>query len=253
MRILVVLFAIAMPIVAWLTNTGTFGPDNGTMSDRYPTLLIASGYAFSIWALIFLYDLIYAGWQITAFRKTDPTLARIAPYAAAGFACTTLWMPMFAMSQFWLCLLLIFTAFACLLRSVLMLSEDALPIQGQRHWAWKPLSIHAGWLALAAFLNLAQVIVAYKLLPTDDMLSWSIALFVFAAALLLFFNHRMRGNIPFSLAAVWALVAVYVKQSDSTLQGSQQAAWIALLIAVVLAIQTVILHMRKRSERVSQV
>jgi hypothetical protein len=253
MRILVVLFAIAMPIVAWLTNTGTFGPDNGTMSDRYPTLLIASGYAFSIWALIFLYDLIYAGWQITAFRKTDPTLARIAPYAAAGFACTTLWMPMFAMSQFWLCLLLIFTAFACLLRSVLMLSEDALPIQGQRHWAWKPLSIHAGWLALAAFLNLAQVIVAYKLLPTDDMLSWSIALFVFAAALLFFFNHRMRGNIPFSLAAVWALVAVFVKQNNSELTGSQAAAWVAVLFSAGLALQTSILRWRNAERHRSNV
>ena len=48
MRILVLLFAIAMPIVAWLSNNGSFGPDNGTMSDRYPTLLVAAGYAFAI-------------------------------------------------------------------------------------------------------------------------------------------------------------------------------------------------------------
>ena len=45
MRLLVLLAAIAMPIVGWLTNSGTFGPDNGTMSDRYPTLLVAAGYA----------------------------------------------------------------------------------------------------------------------------------------------------------------------------------------------------------------
>ena len=86
MRALVLLAAIAMPVVAWLTNTGTFGPDNGTMSDRYPTLLVAAGYAFAIWGLIFLLDLIYAGWQLTGTRKTDDTLARIAPWAAAGFA-----------------------------------------------------------------------------------------------------------------------------------------------------------------------
>ena len=35
MRILVLLAAIAMPVVAWLSNSGTFGPDNGTISDRY--------------------------------------------------------------------------------------------------------------------------------------------------------------------------------------------------------------------------
>ena len=58
MRLLVLLAAVAMPVIAWLTSNGTFGPDNGTMSDRYPTLLVASGYAFAIWGLIFLLDLI---------------------------------------------------------------------------------------------------------------------------------------------------------------------------------------------------
>ena len=88
-RLLVLLFAIAMPVVAWLTNNGTFGPDNGTMSDRYPTLLVAAGYAFAIWGLIFLLDLVYAGWQLTGARKTDYTLQRVAPWAAAGFSSGT--------------------------------------------------------------------------------------------------------------------------------------------------------------------
>ena len=57
MRLLVLLAAIAMPVVAWLSNSGHFGPDNGTISDLYPTLLVAAGYAFAIWGLIFLLDL----------------------------------------------------------------------------------------------------------------------------------------------------------------------------------------------------
>ena len=74
-----------------------------------------SGYAFAIWGLIFLLDLVYAGWQLTGARKTDDTLQRVAPWAAGGFALTTIWMPLFAMSQFWLCLLVIFGATACLI------------------------------------------------------------------------------------------------------------------------------------------
>lgn len=245
MRILVLLFAIAMPVVAYFTNTGAFGPDNGTMSDRYPTLLIAAGYAFAIWGLIFALDLIYAVWQMRGTRKSDPTLSKIAPYAAAGFAGTTLWMPMFAQGQFWLCLLLIFAAFGCLLKCALILSNDETPQRGQWLWAWTPLSLHAGWLALASFLNLAQVIVAYKLLPIDNMLGWSVVLYAFAAGLLLYFNHRMHGNVDFVLAAVWALVAVFIKQRDSAMNGSQEAAWIALFIALVLVVQTVALRFRR--------
>ena len=126
MRILVLLFAVAMPIVAWMTNNDVFGPDNGTMSDRYPTLLVAAGYAFAIWGLIFLGDLAYAVWQATGTRKSDATLSKVAPWAAAGFALTTVWMPLFAMAQFWLCLIVIFAALACLLKCALILSADAI-------------------------------------------------------------------------------------------------------------------------------
>lgn len=241
-RLLVLLAAIAMPLVAWLTNTGTFGPDNGTMSDRYPTLLVAAGYAFAIWGLIFLLDLAYAAWQLTGNRKTDDTLSRVAPWAAAGFLLTTVWMPLFAMSQFWLCLLVIFGAAFCLIRCAMILSHDRTPQEGQWMWAWLPLSLHAGWLSLAAFLNLAQVIVAYKLASTTDMLPWSLVLFALAALMLLMVNLRMRGNIDYVIAALWALIAVYVKQSDSGQAGSQTAAWVALAIAAVLVLQTVMLR-----------
>ena len=207
MRILVLLFAIAMPIVAWLSNNGSFGPDNGTMSDRYPTLLVAAGYAFAIWGLIFLLDLVYAGWQLSGHRKTDDTLSRIAPWAAAGFALTAVWMPLFSMAQFWLCLLVIFGATFCLIRCAMILSHDRTPQEGQWLWAWLPLSLHAGWLSLAAFLNLAQVIVAYKLASSTQQLPWSLVLFGLAALMLLMVNLRMRGNVDYVVehgAGVWA-------------------------------------------------
>lgn len=249
MRILVILFALAMPLVAWLSNTSTFGPDNGAVSDRYPTLLVAAGYAFAIWGLIFLLDLIYAFWQSRRSLRDDPTLQKVAPWAAAGFALTTVWMPLFSLgvgqpALFWLCLLVIFGALFCLLRCARILSLDDTPQRGQWLWAWTPLSLHAGWLSLAAFLNLAQVIVAFKLLPTDDMTVWSLVLLLLAAALLLWMNHRMRGNIDYMLAALWGLVAVYIKQSSSDLPGSTTLAWAALAIAVLMAVQTVWLRSR---------
>jgi len=109
-------------------------------------------------------------------------------------------------------------------------------------WAWLPLSLHAGWLSLAAFLNLAQVIVAYELASTSQQLPWSLVLFALAALMLLMLNLRMRGNIDYVIAALWALVAVYVKQSDSGMPGAQAAAWVALGIAALLLLQTVLLR-----------
>src|SRR5690606_4750992 len=94
MRMLVLLSALAMPLVAWFAQSGSFGPDNGEISDRYPTLLVAAGYAFSIWSLIFLLDLVHAVRQLRGPGREDPLLGRIAPATAAGFILTTAWMPL---------------------------------------------------------------------------------------------------------------------------------------------------------------
>ena len=60
MRHALILSALAMPLIAFLNQRGLFGPDNGTVSDQYPTLLVAADYAFAIWSVIFLLDLAYA-------------------------------------------------------------------------------------------------------------------------------------------------------------------------------------------------
>jgi hypothetical protein len=244
MPLLVLLCSLLMPLVAWFSQQGAFGPTNGVVSDRYPTLVVAAGYAFAIWGVIFLLDIGYGVWQSAPSRRADANLERIAPFAAAGFALTAAWMPLFSMGLFWLCLLVIIAALACLLRCVLVLAR---PTEVPPGWAYVPLSLHAGWLALAAFLNLAQVIVAYRLLPTQQMLGWSLALFAMAAALLLSLNARMRGNAVFVAAAAWALVAVYVKQSQWQLPGAGTAAWVALSIALLLIVQ--LLWLRARSRR----
>lgn len=246
MRLLVVLFAIAMPVVAWFTNNGWFGPDNGTISDRYPTLLIAAGYAFAIWGLIFALDLAHATWQVTGRRRHDDTLRRIAPWTVAGFLLTTAWMPLFSLQLFWLCLPVIFGALICLLRSAVILSRERQAQAGQALWAWLPLSLHAGWLSLAAFLNLAQVIVAYELLSSTWQLPWSLVLFALAAAMLLALNQRMRGNPAYVVAALWGLVAVHIKQSASSLAGATVASWVAVAIAAVLVAQTLLLYRTRR-------
>src|SRR5690625_7335450 len=99
-------------------------------------------------------------------------------------------MPLFSQELFWVCVLVIFGALACLAWSAFVLSRSR-----GNPWSWLALSLHAGWLSLAAFLNLAQTFVAYEVLPTDNMLGWSVVLFLLAGALLLGLNHAMRGHL----------------------------------------------------------
>lgn len=245
MRSLVLLSALSMPAVAWLTQRGVFGPEIGELADRYPTLLAAAGYAFSIWGLIFLLDALFGVWTLTTHREIS---ARLRPAAALGFALTAAWMPVFSLQLFWLALIVIWASLACLAYCAVSLSRGSLQ-RGERWLAWAPLSLHAGWLSLAVFLNTAQVIVAYRLLSTEAMLPWSMVLLAGAAALLLALNARMSGNVPYTAAALWGLIAVYVEQARAALPGSQVTAWAAIAIAALLCAQTVYLRMRARRGR----
>jgi hypothetical protein len=245
-RYLVLLCAIAMPVVAWFSERGAFGPDNGTLSDRYPTLIVAAGYAFAIWGPIFLLAVVFGFWQAFLAKACDAAvLRRVAPVAALGFALTAAWMIVFPMQMFRLALAVIWLDLACMLYCADRLARER-PRSAALTWAaWLPLSLHAGWLALAAFLNLAQLIVAYRLLSTTDMLGWSLVLLATAVILLLACNARMRGNLPFALAGVWGLVGVYMKQSASDLPGAGTVAVAAAVAACLLVAQALWLAGRR--------
>ncbi|MFC3550402.1 hypothetical protein ACFOLC_05180 [Lysobacter cavernae] len=242
MRYLVVLAALLMPVMAWFTQRGAFGPGIGATADRYPTLLDVADYAFAIWALIFLWDLVFAFAQL--HRHDHAALARTRPAAAAGFAFTALWMPLFSQQLFWPALLVIWLALACLAYCAVTLSRDHVALRQLRWRAWFPLSLHAGWLSLAVFLNTAQVIVAQRLLSPERMLPWNLALYAAAAALLLTLNARMHGNLGYVLAALWGLAAAYVQQSAATAPGARVAAGVAVTVAVALLAQSAWLRAR---------
>jgi hypothetical protein len=243
MPLLLLVAALAMPVVAWVSQAGTFGPDNATLSSRYPTLLLAAGYAFSVWGLIFLLDVVFAVREVLA---PSGGLVRARRSAVAGFLLTAAWMPIFSLQIFWLALLVIWAAAACLIHAALLSSRDPAPLR-HRAWSWLPLSLHAGWLSIAAFLNTAQVVVAYRILPIDRMLPWSLILFAAALGLLLLVNQRMRGNVAYVGVAIWGLVAVHVRQSGSATQGAVVAGWTALGMAALLAGQTIWLRTRAAS------
>ena len=247
MKYLVALFAWLMPLIGWLSNTGVFGPTNGAISDQYPTLIVAAGYAFSIWGVIFLLDVIYGTWQLSE-RGTDARARALRPWTAAAFALTSGWMIVFSLQWFWLALAIIWTSLACLLYVAWRLSNSVRYAEAP-WWQWVPLSLHAGWVSLAAFLNIAQVIVAYKLLSVTHMLPWTLVLFALVAILLLIALASMRGNPWYAVAAIWGLIGVYVKQRSWALPGAPEAAHVALALAVFGAAFSIWRFARQRLDR----
>lgn len=243
MKLLLLLSALAMPLMAWLSQRGLFGPDNATLSDRYPTLLVAAGYAFSIWAPIFVLDVLLALRQLWQ-RRASEDLRTARPALVAGFALCSAWMALFPMQRFGLALLTIWAAWACLFYAALRLLRES------EGWLLRAsVGLHAGWLTLAVLMNSAQWIVARQLLNTERMLPWSLLLWGAGALLLMLANRALRGHWAFVLALLWGLLGVQVKQSASALPGADLSAGIALLLAGLLLLQSLWLWWRDRRGR----
>jgi hypothetical protein len=243
MKLLLLLSTLAMPLIAVFSQLGWFGPDNETLSGQYPTLLVAAGYAFAIWAVIFTLDLGFAIWQAMRRRPALPAQKQLRIVTMTGFALTASWMIVFSAQLFWLALLIIWSALACLLYACVLMARAADP-RGHMWLGMLPLGLHAGWLTLAAFLNTAQVAVAYKLLPIANMLPWSLTLWAAAALLLLWVNAQLRGHPAYGVAALWGLIGVYVEQSRSHLRGAEISATVALILGALLLLQTIYLLWR---------
>ena len=250
MKLLLLLSTLAMPLIAWFTELGWFGPDSSAVANQYPTLLGAAGYAFAIWAMIFTMDVGFGVWYGLRHRPALPEHRELGIATALGFALTATWMIVFSQQWFWLALVIIWAALGSLLYACLLMARAADP-RGHLWLGLLALGLHAGWLSLAAFLNTAQVIVAYGLLSTAQMLPWSLALWGIAAALLLFVNVKLHGHPAYAFAALWGLIAVYVDQSHSSLHGALASGEVALSLGAVVLAQTVILQWRayQREER----
>lgn len=247
LRLLVLLLALSMPLVSWMSQAGWFGTDIGSVSNRSPSLIVAAGYAFSIWGLIFALSVAFGIYQALPSRRDDTLLAPLRWPAAAVFALTSAWMIVFPQEWFWLALLVIWTSLAALIVIVFRLSPPPRRLSGlERVVVRSTFLIFCAWVSLASFLNIAQVVIAYGIDPGVAPVVWSTALLLLAAALLLFLHRRVGGDLVFAATAWWALIAIYVRQSASTAAGADVVAWVAVGIAVVLAVFTAWLRLRPR-------
>ena len=187
---------------------------------------------------IFLLDGVF-GIAQARVREPGTRLLRIRVLTAAGFALTSLWMVVFTLQWFWLALAIIWGSLWCLLGAAWLASQTRHHRRGP-WWQWLPLSLHAGWVSLAVFLNVAQVVVAFRLLSVEQMLPWTLVLFALAGLLLLAVVVKLRGNPWYALAAVWGLLGVHARQQASDLPGADMAANVALVLAVLVALTALV-------------
>lgn len=210
------LLAIAQPVAAFLVNAQITGPSIGVISDRYPTYVVPAGYAFSIWSLIFALSLGYGIWQALPSERENPLLRSIGWFSAGALASTTLWMPVFQRSMFGVSVLLMLCLLASLIGVVSRVYRWKQPAMLSRAEFWlvyAHFSAFLGWVTAATIANVGQTLTAYEWDGFGIRLElWGVFALLTAGVIGSVVTVSLRGNMPYALALIWALIAVAVNQ-----------------------------------------
>lgn len=232
------LFAIvigqAQILMGWGQSPAEFAADSDA------TLRVA-GYAFAIWGVIYLGLLIYAVRQALPGTRQSPLLTRLGWPSALALTGIGVWIVAAAYDWEWATIGLIFGSLLVLLVPLLASAPAirALSAGAPERWmtVW-PLAMLAGWLSIAAPVNLITVATGNGWLP--DMLSptaWAMLAIGLVALLAVFVTARLR-ILAFALPVAWGLGGAYVAEQtrNPMLAQTAAAAAVAILAAAVILV-----------------
>ncbi len=232
--ILVLLLAIAQPLMGYWPQLRRWPHTTPSRSARLRTPVVPIEWAFAIWGVIFTGCLGFAIWQLMPANLGDPLLREIGWLAIAVFALTVAWeyyVPKHDLG--WPSVGLIVATLACLLLIMVRL-EAAEPHDAKTFWlAAAPFQLFAGWISAAVFVNASSTL---KRGGSEQGTVRSIA-FIAAATALGATVAFASGAVIYSAAIGWALfgivVANIVREPNQTVALCAGAA-IPLVIAVAL-------------------
>jgi hypothetical protein len=195
------------------TNLSDY-PTNAEVSAQYPSLMTPAGYAFSIWAVIFLSQLVWAIFQLLpSYRSSDMVIDGVGwNYVRICFAQIA-WTVFFTMEEI---LLSLIAMIAILIPLVIVLLRIA-KIRTEDNTTYAilkfPFEIHAAWIMAASLVNANILLIDLELSKTIQIVAAIITLTILASAGI---GFTLRGQWVIPAVLGWASLAIAVRLSDPT-------------------------------------
>lgn len=213
-------------------------------ADSDATLRVA-GYAFSIWGLIYLGLLVYAGRQALPQTGESLLINRLGWPSAAALLGIGWWIFASAFDWEWATVVLIFGSLFVLLVPLLLNAGAirALSRADRDRWmvVW-PLAMLAGWLTVASPVNLLVILTGNGSLPASPSPTvWAILAVAIVAATGLGVTARLR-TLAYALPISWGLLGAFVAEQER----NGPLAYAALAAAIAVLVGAVILTFRLR-------
>lgn len=197
--------AAAQIVCARLTDVAGLGQPVEVRSALASHPLVPLGFAFTIWAVIYLYALVAAVWQINARQRNNLAL-RETGWNLAGIylinAVWEVWVPLRGFDV--VSVLLVGVALALGISALIRLK--ALNLSGKDEWLVAgPMALVTGWLTAAFVVNITSALVAahnpvINPLAVNISVAFLLGLIAFGAVVI-----NATHSLLYSTALMWAL------------------------------------------------
>lgn len=237
-------------IINYLSNTGIF--NNNTMasvSARYQNYFTPAGYAFSIWALIYiglLAFVIYDGRSL--FKHTvqqDNTVLQIGWWFVLSCLANCCWVIAWLYDYTGLSVLIMALLLFCLLKIIVntRMELDKIPLT-KIAFVWWPFSLYSGWITVAIIANIAAYLTKINWNGWGiTAIGWAVIMLIAAGIINLIMTWR-RNMREYALVGVWALIAIAVANYNST----PLVVYTAIIVAAILFISSSIHAYQNRKD-----
>jgi len=241
-----VLAFVAVLLINYLANALPLnGKNTGELSDQYANLFTPAGLTFSIWGIIYLWLMVFIGFQLVALfsaplaLRVEPIVDKIGWYFAATCVFNFAWMFAWHWEQLLLSVLIMLGFLVTLLRLNESIGAGHSKVNGLEkrisHW---PLGIYQGWITVATIANVTALLVGSGWHGGGiSEAVWAVLLILVGAAVAVFILFR-QNNLGHGLAVAWALFGIYLKRSDAPEIGSEMVAMAALGAMVLVLVVT---------------
>lgn len=231
--------AVVQIVVSGLGGSGTVGEGVGVVARDYATPLLAAGWAFSIWGLVYLGFLAYAGYQLLPSQRGREVHRTTGWWLVATGVLNPAWILAFGARWVPVAELLIIALLVCLAVVFGRLSREPASGVLERVVFRGSIALYTGWVSLATVLGTASTGV-WAGLPGSGALATIAAVVVLLAAVAILMWVVLSGTavVGYAAASVWALSGIALNDPPAAVAATGLVAIIAVLGATARRITT---------------
>lgn len=235
----VVVLAVLQLVVSGLGGSGVTGDSVGVVAREYATPLLAAGWAFTIWAPIYVGFLAYAIYQVLPAQRGRRIHRETGWWLAASAVLNAGWVLAFSVGWLPLAELLILALLVCLAVVFGRLSREPAESVVERVVLRGTVALYTGWVSFATALGTAATGV-WLGLPGGGPLATIAAVVVLVAVAAIASWVVLSGTavVGYAVAAVWAAAGIALNDPPAGVVVAGAIAIVAVVAATTRRITT---------------